>query len=192
MAPATAQWLRHVHKQASDKLAKDSGNYTAQYAAELATLHRDPCRASGLVRREPPLGPRTRRRLFDRSLVGDVLRTARPSLDVGPQPRGQRAGADHQSAGCGREAAAVFFCRRAVFLSAAVGRPDRSAGLGTGPGVAGLAVRVPAVAAVGSGHFRHAHPLWLGHARIREVAPFRLSSAPPRRPRVSDLPCREP
>jgi len=36
MAPATAQRLRHIQKQAFDKLAEDSGNYTAQYAGEFA------------------------------------------------------------------------------------------------------------------------------------------------------------
>lgn len=34
MAPETGQRLRRAHKQAFDKLAKDSGNYTAEFAAE--------------------------------------------------------------------------------------------------------------------------------------------------------------
>lgn len=36
MAPATAQRLRHIQKRAFDKLAEDSGNYTAQFASEFA------------------------------------------------------------------------------------------------------------------------------------------------------------
>ncbi len=42
MAPDTARHLRRVHKQAFDKLAKDSGNYTAEFAAELERCTRIP------------------------------------------------------------------------------------------------------------------------------------------------------